>query len=67
MIATPDLISSLAANAGPVKRIRPPLLRAGMWLVFTVGIPLLLAIIHGIRPDLANRAREPLFVSVLRY
>jgi hypothetical protein len=32
MIATPDLIESLAARARPVGRLRPPLLRAVAWL-----------------------------------
>ncbi|MGE0278100.1 MAG: DUF1109 domain-containing protein [Nitrospiraceae bacterium] len=62
MIATPDLIESLAASARPVKRLRPPIVRAMIWLTFAVSILLLLAAIHGIRPDLMERVRDPLFV-----
>ena len=32
MITTPQLIDSLAADAKPVRRLRPPLARAGLWL-----------------------------------
>ena len=34
MITTPDLIEALAANATPVRRLRPPLARATLWLSF---------------------------------
>jgi hypothetical protein len=32
LITTPQLIDSLAADAKPVRRLRPPLARAGLWL-----------------------------------
>ncbi len=32
MITTPELIDVLAADAKPVRRLRPPLARAGLWL-----------------------------------
>ena len=38
MIATPELIDVLAADAKPVRRLRPPLARAGLWLGAFVAI-----------------------------
>lgn len=62
MITTPDLISLLAANATPVRRLRPPLARAGIWLLFAAFILTLLAIGHGLRSDIAERLGQPVFV-----
>jgi hypothetical protein len=38
LITTPQLIDSLAANVTPVQRLRPPLVRAGLWLGGFVAI-----------------------------
>lgn len=62
MITTPDLINALAANATPVRRLRPPLARAACWLLLAALILALLAISQGIRPDFAQRLRHPAFV-----
>ena len=62
MITTPDLIETLAANATPIRRLRPPLARAGLWLLFAAFILGLLAIGHGVRADLAERLQHPVFV-----
>lgn len=63
MITTPDLIEALAANATPVRRLRPPLARATGWLSIAAVILALLAISQGARPDLAQRLQEPIFVA----
>ena len=55
MITTPDLIESLATSITPVKRLRPPLIRASCWLLLAAVILGLLAIGEGLRPDLAQR------------
>ena len=65
MIATQDLIESLVARANPVRRLRPPVLRAALWLLLAAAILALLAVSHGLRPDLALRLRQPLFVGGL--
>jgi hypothetical protein len=65
MIRTPDLIASLAANMKPVKRLRPPIVRAMLWLMLAAAVLTLLAINQGIRPDLAQRLREPAFATSL--
>jgi len=61
MIKTPDLIASLAANLTPVRRLRPPVMRAACWLLLAAVVLTLLAINQGIRPDLAQRLREAAF------
>lgn len=63
MITTPDLINALAANATPVRRLRPPLTRAACWLLLAAFILVLLAVSHGVRPDLAPRLQQPPFVT----
>ena len=65
MITTPDLIESLVAGAKPVRRLHPPAARAALWLVLAAAIVSLLAISHGLRPDLGARLGQPLFVAGL--
>lgn len=66
MITTPDLIRSLAADMTPVRRLRPPLTRAACWLLLAALVVALLAIGQGVRPDLAERLRDPVFaVSIV--
>ncbi len=62
MITTPELIDSLAASATPVRRLRPPVLRAALWLMFAATIMALLGISHGLRPDIASRLQQPTFL-----
>jgi hypothetical protein len=62
VITTPDLIAGLAADVKPVRRLRPPLVRAAAWLAFAVLLLALLAFVHGLRPDLATHLRQPIFV-----
>lgn len=61
MITTPDLIEALAAGATPVRRLRPPVVRAGGWLLFATALVALIAIAHGVRPDLGSRLQDPVF------
>ncbi len=62
MITTPELIRSLTADAAPVRRLRPPLVRAMLWLLVAALVLALIGASHGVRPDLAAKAREPAFV-----
>ena len=62
MITTPDLIATLSGDVKPVRRLRPPLVRAGAWLAFAVLVLTLVAVVHGLRPDLAEHLRRPVFV-----
>jgi hypothetical protein len=59
---TPDLIDALVETATPVRRLRPPIVRAGLWLAFAAIVLGLIAIAHGVRPDFSDRVRQPLFV-----
>ncbi|MGY3236278.1 hypothetical protein ACVWZ4_003153 [Bradyrhizobium sp. USDA 4472] len=59
---TSDLIQSLANTARPIRVIRPPLLRAGCWLLITLVALVLLALEHGLRSDIANQLRNPSFL-----
>lgn len=61
MIKTDDLIASLAAHARPVRRLRPPVMRAACWLLLAAVVLTLLAIDQGLRPDLIQRLKDPAF------
>jgi hypothetical protein len=63
MITTSDLIESLVAGAVPVRRLRPPVIRAMLWLFFAVAIVMLLALSHGLRADIGECLTRPLFVT----
>ena len=65
MVTTPELIEILVADAKPVRRLRPPLLRAALWLLLAGFVLLALAAVYGARPDLAVRLREPSFAAAL--
>jgi hypothetical protein len=62
VITTPELIDRLVGDAVPVRRLRPPVVRAGLWLVLAAVILGLLASLHGIRSDLFERLHQPIFV-----
>jgi hypothetical protein len=65
VVTTPELIDRLCAGTTPVRRLRSPFLRAGLWLL-VAGLALVaLAALHGARPDLALRLRQPAFVAAL--
>jgi hypothetical protein len=59
---TQDLIDALVEHGTPVRRLRPPLLRACAWLLLAGFILALLAALHGVRADLVERLHQPGFV-----
>ena len=61
MTTIPALIDILVNRASPVQRLRPPLLRASLWLAFAAVVLALLAFEHGLRSDLAEQLRQPTF------
>lgn len=65
MTPTPDLIDTLVSCATPVKRLRPPLARAGLWLLFAALLLGLIGIIHGLRSDIFQRMEQPRFVVAM--
>ncbi len=62
MSNTEELIEALVDSATPVRRLRPPLVRAALWLVLAAVVLVLIGVAHGVRPDIAERLRQPTFV-----
>lgn len=63
MRKTADLIEALADSANPVRRLRPPFVRAALWLALSAGVLGLLCVAHGgVRPDISTQAQHPVFV-----
>jgi hypothetical protein len=62
---TRDLIESLVAAALPVRRARPPVWRAALWLLAAALLVAALLAVHGARPDLPARLGEPAFCASL--
>lgn len=65
MLTTTDLIEKLAGNLAPVRRLRPPLVRACGWVLLAIAIVALLGVAHGLRGDIVHRLHEPVFVTAL--
>jgi hypothetical protein len=62
---TDRLIARLAAEAGPVRRLRSPLLRTAGWLMLAALVIGGVAALHGLRRDLADRLGEAPFLLAL--
>jgi hypothetical protein len=63
---TEELIDALAERAAPVRRLRPPLVRAALWLAFAGILIALIAAGHGgIRPDFTVQLRQPAFAITI--
>ena len=62
MTGTPELIDRLVQHATPVRRLRPPSVRAALWLAFATFVLVLLGVGHGMRSDLVARLHEPTFL-----
>lgn len=63
MVSTPDLIESLVVQATPVRPLRPPILRAGFWLLIAAAVIGALALLHGVRPGLPALLTKPWFMA----
>jgi hypothetical protein len=62
---TPELIDTLVACATPIRRLRPPLMRAGLWLLFAVFLLGIIGVAHGLRPDIIQCVQQPRFVVAM--
>lgn len=62
MVTTQELIRRLVDDARPVRRLRPPLLRAGIWITVAAALLTAVAATIGIRPDLDGKLRDPVFL-----
>jgi hypothetical protein len=58
-VKTEDLVSAMAREMGPVKRLRPPLQRAALWLGFSALVIAAVVVLMGPRDDLAERLSRP--------
>jgi hypothetical protein len=56
---TERLIERLAEGLRPVRPMRPPLVRAGLWLGFAIAVVAGIVLSHGLRPDIAERFAQP--------
>jgi hypothetical protein len=63
VIKTSDLIDVLAAELRPVRRLRPPVVRAVLWLAMAALVFGALAGGLGVRPDLAQQLLRASFVT----
>ena len=62
MTRTEELIDTLVESAAPVQRLRPPLVRAALWLAFAAALVALIAAGHGgIRPGFLVQLQQPAF------
>jgi hypothetical protein len=59
---TSDFIDTLVEQAGPVRRLGPPLVRASLWVALAAFVLILIAIGDGLRPDIAARLQQPVFI-----
>ena len=65
MTTTPQLIDALVARATPVRPLRAPFTRAALWLGLAGIVLALLAVVHGVRTDLVEHLRQPVFLVSL--
>lgn len=65
MTPTPDLIDLLSHNLRPVRRWRPPLLRAAGWTLLAAIVLVGLIVGQGLRPDFSSALSRPGFVVSL--
>lgn len=56
------LIDQLTAGARPVRRLRPPAVRAGVWLAAGLAIIVVLVVLLGLRADIAGLLQRPAFM-----
>ena len=62
MITTKQMIDGLVRDAAPVRRLRRPILRSALWLGAALLVVALIALVHGLRPDLAAYWTEGSFL-----
>jgi hypothetical protein len=62
---TSELIDALSGSAQPVTRLRPPVVRAAIWLLLAAAILGLLVVVSGLRPDLRLCLQRGDFVTAM--
>lgn len=61
MATTEDVIASLAGGLAPVRRLRPPVLRAALWVLLATALIALLAALRDLRADMDVMSRDPAY------
>jgi hypothetical protein len=56
------MIDGLVRDAAPVRRLRRPIVRSALWLGAALLVVALVAVLHGIRPDLTAHLTERNFL-----
>ncbi len=65
MATIDELISTLSAEPGAVRRVRGPWQLCGMWLALSLAYVAVLVAVFGIRPDIAARLMAPMYMAEL--
>lgn len=63
MRTTQELIRQLASDARSVRRLRAPLLLAGLWVALASIFLTIVAAAIGVRPDLDAKLQDPVFLT----
>lgn len=61
MTTTDDFIESLAGDLVPVRRLRPPPLRAALWVALAAVLVAVLVLMRGVRADFFDEIRDPAY------
>ena len=62
MRSTEDLIASLSTGLSPVRRLKPPLLRALAWILLATVVIALLVLLRGFRADIGPCLQDPAYL-----
>lgn len=62
MMDTKQLIDGLVTQIKPVRRLRPPVLRLMLWLALSIPATAAVVAAMGLRPDLAVKLADPVFL-----
>ena len=65
MRSTEELISSLATELQPVRRLKPPAQRALGWILLATALIAALVLLRGLRTDIADCLRDPAYLVQL--
>lgn len=65
MATTEDVIASLANGLAPVRRLRPPVLRAALWVLLASALIALLAALRDPRADMNVMLGDPCYLMQL--
>jgi hypothetical protein len=62
MRSTDELIATLSTGLLPVRRLKPPALRALGWILLATAVIAILVLLRGFRTDIASCLRDPAYL-----